>query len=99
MRYQRLFSEIAGLSGLRFEHDVPIEYSDERRQGLLITVDAATFLDPSQADKQDAEDGRGVSGREVSVRQEERLFRPVDKSITDLLGDYRPEQRKIIIYK
>jgi hypothetical protein len=99
MRYQRLFSEIAGLSGLRFEYDVPIEYSDEQRQGLLVTVDAAILLEQPQPDKQDMEDGRGISGREGPVGQEERLFRPVDKSITDLLGDYLPEERKIIIYK
>ena len=81
MRYRRLFSEIAGLAELHFEHDVPIEHSDERRQGLVVTVDAAVLLDEPQADRRDA------------------FSRPLDQSATDLLGDYLPAERKIVIYK
>jgi hypothetical protein len=99
MRYQHLFSEIAGLAGLHFEHDVPIEHSDERRQGLVVTVDAAVLLDEPQADRQDAECGSGISGRQGPLGGGERFFHPVDQSATDLLGDYLPAERKIVIYK
>jgi hypothetical protein len=99
MRYRPLFSEIAGLAGLHFEHDVPIEYSDERRQGLLVTVDAAVLLEQSQADKPDAENGSGISGKQGPSGQKEWFFHPVDQSATDLLGDYLPKERKIVIYK
>ncbi len=99
MRYQRLFTEIAGLAGLYFEHDVSIEYSDERRQGVLVTVDAAVFLEQSLADKPDAENGSGRSEKQGPPGQRERFFQPVDQSATDLLGDYLPEEKRIVIYK
>ncbi len=82
--YQGLFAEIAGLAELHFGHDISVEYSDERHQGLLVTVDAAVLLDRPQVEKQDRWEG---------------LVNPVDKSITDLLGDYLPETRNVIIYR
>lgn len=77
MSYVSLFGEIAELAGLHFTGDIPVEYSDEVRQGFLVAVDTGVLFDK---------------------RREEELFQPVDKSVTDLLGDYFPEERKVIIY-
>ncbi len=35
----------------------------------------------------------------LEASQEKKLFHPVDKSMTDLLGDYFPAEKKIIIYE
>jgi hypothetical protein len=99
MRYQCLFSEIAGLAGLHFERDVPIERSDERRQGLLVGVDTAIFLEQPRADKQGAKLGSGITGGEGPLGREKKWFHPMDQSMTDLLGDYLPGERKIVIYR
>jgi hypothetical protein len=99
MQYEHLFSEIAELAGLHFKHDIAIEYSDERRQGLLVAVDAGILLEQSQAGEPGSKLGPGMSDKRGSPGREEKLFYPVDKSVTDLLGDYLPEERKIVIYK
>jgi hypothetical protein len=99
MRYQHLFKEIARLAGLHFTHDIRVEYSDERRKGLLIMVDAGIFLGGSQVNKLDYKPWPEMAeGQALSLREKE-CFHPLDKSITDMLGDYFPSDRKIVIYK
>ncbi len=80
MKYGQLFAEIAKLAELHLNDGVPLEYSDEVRQGFLVNVDTGVLLS------------------QKNPAQPERLFQLVDKSITDLLGDYFPEERKIVIY-
>ncbi len=99
MQYERLFGEVAKLAGLHFEHDIPIEYSDERRQGFLVAVDAGILFEQRQGGKPGSGPEPGIAERPESPGTKEKLFYAVDKSITDLLGDYFPREKKIVIYK
>lgn len=99
MQYQHLFKEIAALAGLYFTQDVPIESSNQRRKGFLVMVGAGVLLAESQARRMGCRLRVEMGAKAAPIVREQSCFHPADKSVTDMLGDYFPSDRKIVIYR